>query len=197
MTQGQNEKVKQALAIYRGLPDAERMESLGKLRRAKYYQTDFSGRVWPDETRVFAAVVLPYIEQAEKDIQADREKEIARVRADILREAAKNVRVDDVMYGQTDTRRGLTIVGFFAVSAVVVYGFYSILTLITAQMVGVAIAVLAVVLVLSSMGGESRSDTGGNESKSSSSAKAAHTVIFNVNVGDNGSISFEQKAGQA
>lgn len=127
MTADQNEQVKIALAIYRGLPDGERQERMDIIRRAKYYRTDFSGKVYDPESRTIASVLLPYIEQAEREIQAER-AELVR-----LRKAVQTVRVvhhyqdtdSAPMYGNSsnpDTARLVRAVGIFGGIAAVMFG---------------------------------------------------------------------------
>lgn len=124
MTKEQQDDVARALAIYRGLPDSERQDRLDAVRRAKYYSTDMRGNVYDPDIRTFAVILLPYIEQAERDIQRER-AEVVRLEVERQLRAMSVRHTHDFQPVQTPMSGiGVRALGAFAVIGLGVYGAY-------------------------------------------------------------------------
>jgi hypothetical protein len=124
MTDGEI-KIKSAIAIYRGLTDAERINKLEQIR----FQ---SGNHPTPEVRALARKLLPAIEAAENDIQRERRAIAEQARREALRSVQTRTVYIQTGYSSPDDERrtwemrravlaigGIAIGGTLVISAVV------------------------------------------------------------------------------
>ena len=170
--------IKQALAIYRGLPDGERAERMQIAR---------TNRTHPDaNVRAMADTLVRLFDQAEREIRADRETRTELERRVRLLESRTLVQPD--IYGQSDTeiRRGAFGAGLIilGVSGVVFACYeFGVMTVI-----GGAVVVAVLRFLFSGSSGNSGTDY----TPATGQAAQAQTQNIVVNVTMNGNATVVQ-----
>lgn len=181
------EKIKIALAIYRGLPDLERHNRLEEIRfKAAKHPTP--------EIQAFARKILPAVEQAESEIQRERRAIVEQAQRDALKTVQTRTIYVQTGYSSPDDERrtweirrgllafvGVAIVGAGIVSSVM----WVINSGIMPYLLGTAFVLFCIGFMINGSGRQDRAATPGG-----STTTNTQTIVFNVS--QNGNVSYEQ-----